>query len=52
MENSPAQTQEQLVRVTADLAELEGTLTIPGGARGVVLFAHGSGSSPQSPPNR
>ena len=29
-----------------------GTLTVPPGARGVVLFAHGSGSSRHSPRNR
>src|SRR6185503_12420326 len=52
MESGPAQTQEQLVRVTANSAELEGTLTIPTNARGVILFAHGSGSSRHSPRNR
>ena len=52
MENGPAQTREQLVRVTADSVELEGTLTIPADARGAVLFAHGSGSSRHSPRNR
>ncbi len=31
---------------------LEGSLTVPEGARGVVLFAHGSGSSRHSPRNR
>jgi putative phosphoribosyl transferase len=31
---------------------LEGHLTIPGGASGVVAFAHGSGSSRHSPRNR
>jgi pimeloyl-ACP methyl ester carboxylesterase len=31
---------------------LEGSLTVPEGARGVVLFAHGSGSSRYSPRNR
>ncbi|MBI5870014.1 MAG: dienelactone hydrolase family protein [Actinobacteria bacterium] len=31
---------------------LEGNLTIPVGAEGVVLFAHGSGSSRHSPRNR
>jgi putative phosphoribosyl transferase len=31
---------------------LEGDLAIPEGARGIVLFAHGSGSSRQSPRNR
>ncbi len=39
---------EQLVRV----AGLEGNLTIPDGAHGIVLFAHGSGSSRHSPRNR
>ena len=31
---------------------LEGNLSLPEGARGVVLFAHGSGSSRHSPRNR
>jgi putative phosphoribosyl transferase len=31
---------------------LPGTLTVPSGARGVVLFAHGSGSSRHSPRNQ
>lgn len=31
---------------------LSGTLRVPGGARGVVIFAHGSGSSRFSPRNR
>ena len=36
---------EGLVRVDADGVTLEGNLLIPDGATGVVLFAHGSGSS-------
>jgi putative phosphoribosyl transferase len=32
--------------------EVEGTLTLPPGAKGVVLFAHGSGSSRFSPRNQ
>jgi len=41
------------VRVAADGAVLPGDLVVPGGtARGVVLFAHGSGSSRHSPRNR
>jgi pimeloyl-ACP methyl ester carboxylesterase len=40
------------VPVPADEAELAGDLDVPDGARGVVLFAHGSGSSRQSPRNR
>ena len=35
-----------------DGAKLAGTLTFPRGARGLVLFAHGSGSSRHSPRNR
>jgi putative phosphoribosyl transferase len=33
-------------------AEMPGDLTVPAGAAGVVLFAHGSGSSRHSPRNR
>jgi putative phosphoribosyl transferase len=33
-------------------AHLEGNLSLPGGATGVVLFAHGSGSSRHSPRNK
>ncbi|MEU5977015.1 phosphoribosyltransferase family protein [Streptomyces sp. NPDC047315] len=41
------------VRIPAGPAEhLAGHLTVPSGARGVVLFAHGSGSSRHSPRNR
>jgi dienelactone hydrolase len=43
---------EQLVQVTAGPAVLEGNLSIPEHARGIVLFAHGSGSSRHSPRNR
>ncbi len=43
---------EQTVQVTAGPVTLEGTLAIPPGALGVVLFAHGSGSSRHSPRNR
>ena len=42
----------RLVHVLADGTELAGDLTVPVGARGVVLFAHGSGSSRHSPRNR
>jgi dienelactone hydrolase len=41
-----------MVRIDADGVFLEGDLTIPHGARGVVLFAHGSGSSRFSSRNR
>jgi putative phosphoribosyl transferase len=40
------------VSVSVDSVTLEGTLSVPTGARGVVLFAHGSGSSRHSPRNR
>jgi dienelactone hydrolase len=40
------------VEVVAGAATLEGELTLPDGARGVVLFAHGSGSRPLSPRSR
>jgi putative phosphoribosyl transferase len=43
---------ERLVRIAAGPATLEGTLSVPEEARGVVLFAHGSGSSRHSPRNR
>lgn len=42
----------ELVRVAAGSVVLEGELGVPEGARGVVLFAHGSGSSRHSPRNR
>jgi len=44
------QVSRQAVRVPP--LELAGDLQIPAGARGVVLFAHGSGSSRLSPRNR
>jgi dienelactone hydrolase len=44
--------QESLVSVTAGSVTLEGNLGIPQGAEGIVLFAHGSGSSRHSPRNR
>ena len=44
--------EERVVRVVAGPVTLEGNLTLPAGARGVVLFAHGSGSSRLSPRNR
>jgi dienelactone hydrolase len=39
------------VRITAGNAALSGALTVPESANGVVLFAHGSGSSRFSPRN-
>jgi dienelactone hydrolase len=43
---------EQSVTVRAGTVELEGSLGVPHGARGLVLFAHGSGSGRHSPRNR
>jgi putative phosphoribosyl transferase len=45
-------TQERPVRIPVGTVELEGDLGVPEGARGVVLFAHGSGSGRNSPRNR
>lgn len=44
--------EERLVHVAAGPVTLDGDLGLPEGARGVVLFAHGSGSSRHSPRNR
>jgi len=42
----------ETVRIEAGGARIEGDLEIPEGARGIVLFAHGSGSGRHSPRNR
>ncbi len=42
----------EAVRVEAADAILDADVTVPGTARGAVLFAHGSGSSRHSPRNR
>ena len=44
--------EERDVIVRSGPLSLEATLTSPGEARGIVLFAHGSGSSRRSPRNR
>jgi dienelactone hydrolase len=44
--------EERLVHVAAGSVTLEGNLSLPVGARGIVLFAHGSGSSRHSTRNR
>src|SRR5438270_2243017 len=43
---------DRLVRVRAGTAELQGNLRIPPAPRGIVVFAHGSGSGRHSPRNR
>ncbi len=45
------QTEENLIRVRTGTIHLEGARAIPPGARAIVLFAHGSGSSRLSPRN-
>ena len=40
------------VRIPVGAVSVDGDLAVPGGATGMVLFAHGSGSSRQSPRNR
>src|SRR3954451_11562975 len=51
MDATPAR-EERIARVEAGPVTLEGNLGVPEGARGVVLFAHGSGSGRHSPRNR
>jgi predicted phosphoribosyltransferase/dienelactone hydrolase len=48
---APAATSRS-VTIGADGVQLEGDLALPRGALGVVVFAHGSGSSRSSPRNR
>jgi dienelactone hydrolase len=40
------------VSIPAEGVTLQGDLTVPAGARGIIIFAHGSGSSRLSPRNR
>jgi putative phosphoribosyl transferase len=49
--STPTQS-ERLIHVVAGPITLEGNLVVPPDACGVVLFAHGSGSSRHSPRNR
>jgi putative phosphoribosyl transferase len=43
--------KKELVHISAGTASMEGMLELPDAPRGVVLFAHGSGSSRLSPRN-
>src|SRR5512135_3274120 len=45
------QPEECAVRIPAGKIELDGSLCLPAKARGLVVFAHGSGSSRLSPRN-
>jgi dienelactone hydrolase len=52
MDSRSRQTAEHPVQVRADRVTLEGNLSMPDGSQGIVVFAHGSGSSRHSPRNR
>lgn len=52
MDGSHHGNQEHLVRISAGSVTIDGDLRLPEGASGIVLFAHGSGSSRHSPRNR
>jgi putative phosphoribosyl transferase len=43
---------ERPITIPLDQTRLEGDLAVPDAARGIVLFAHGAGSSRHSPRNR
>lgn len=49
---SESKIQEQLVSIPAGSVRLKGNLAIPQNAGGIVLFAHGSGSTRLSPRNQ
>jgi len=44
--------QQTEMKIPISSVIVEGTLTLPPGAKGVVLFAHGSGSGRFSPRNK
>ena len=50
--NRASDREERSVKVSTGPIVLEGNLGIPNDARGIVLFAHGSGSGRHSPRNR
>ncbi len=50
--STQSQGDGRTVKVPAGSVMLEGNLSLPRDARGIVLFAHGSGSSRHSPRNR
>jgi dienelactone hydrolase len=52
MERGTATQAGRAVEIPADGVRLAGDLVVPSGARGVVVFAHGSGSGRFSPRNR
>jgi putative phosphoribosyl transferase len=52
MRHEPITVHESLVQIPADGVLLEGDLSVPRDAGGIVVFAHGSGSGRFSPRNR
>jgi dienelactone hydrolase len=46
-----SQAFDQIVHIAADNIHIEGMLELPNNAQGIVIFAHGSGSSRHSPRN-
>ena len=52
MSSQASPIERQTLRVRVNTVSLEADLSLPGAARGIVLFAHGSGSSRFSPRNR
>lgn len=52
LKHSLAHIQEHLVSIPVGEVALEGNLAIPPNCKGIILFAHGSGSSRHSPRNR
>lgn len=48
----PSLADKAIVHIPIDGLSLEGELVIPPGAKGIVLFVHGSGSSRHSPRNK
>jgi dienelactone hydrolase len=52
MRTTSVSAREREVRVPVHGGAVAGTLAVPDGARGIVIFAHGSGSSRRSPRNR
>ena len=52
MGGRPDDTAEHLIEIPIEGGVIEGTLGVPEAAPGIVVFAHGSGSSRHSPRNR
>jgi dienelactone hydrolase len=50
--SAPPRMTEELIRIATSSIVLAASLVLPADARGIVLFAHGSGSSRFSPRNR